>query len=221
MKFTLVKENENKLKVFLSCGYFFFGKKKKKITGIHILIFILFFIFLSIYLKIDLLNLFLDVFNEKLTIVILHFVLGILYFVCAITISNKENGVVIMEVTSEGITITPEIQSSKEFIKPIHIEQLNIDDIYVKLEELTKPLADKRFALFSIILKTKKPIQLQFDRQEKSEFLLYRGHLNRDYYKNVIEIELNKIKQLLKLSVDKNIKVVTKYYEQYDPYSEY
>ena len=55
----------------------------------------------------------------------------ILYFVCAITISNKENGVVIMEVTSEGITITPEIQSSKEFIKPIHIEQLNIDNIVI------------------------------------------------------------------------------------------
>lgn len=201
MTFSIIEEKEDELKVLLDCGDYFFKKQNKTIPNLVAIIMIIFLIYLFTCNAWNIIN------SPCLNMIFYFFYfIGIIVYVIFYAKSN--NKPVFFEITPSGIIV----KSRSDFIKElIWIEKLNIKSIYVQLETFGNDPTDNsnQQNIYTVILKTRKPIQLP--KFEKDKILLYREYLTEKQYYNWLEPKLNKIKNMLKLSTKKNIKVVKQY----------
>lgn len=201
MTFSIMEEKEDELKVLLDCGDYFFKKQNKTIPNLVAILMVIFIIYLFNCNPCNMIN------SDYLIMTFYFFnIIGAIVY--AIFYAKSNNKPVIFEITPSGIIV----KSRSDFVKDlIWIEKLNIKSIYVQVEKLDAyPMhKERKEDIYTVILKTKKPIQLP--KFEKDKILLYREYLTEKQYYNWLEPKLNKIKNMLKLSTKKNIKVVKQY----------
>lgn len=205
MRFSIIEEKEDELQVLLDCGDYFFKKQNKIIAYILLgLLFIFTFYLLFFVFNFDLSN------KQDGTCfqIIIYFSMLIGLPIYLIFYAKSNNKPVIFEINPNGIIV----KSRSDFVKdPVWIEKLNIKSIYVQVEKFDKyPIhKNNKENYYTVVLKTKKSIQLP--NFKKNNFLLYRSILTENQYSNWLEPKLNKIKKMLHLSTQKNIKIVKQY----------
>lgn len=203
MTFSIIEEKEDELKVMLDCGDYFFKKQNKTILNLFATIMIIFIIYLFTCNP-------WDIMKSGCLIMIFYFIYFIGAIVYLIFYAKSNNQPVLLEITPNGIIVKSRTDIKKELI---WIEKLNIKSIYVQVETLinSSKYSSNKENIYTVILKTRKPIQLP--KFEKDKILLYRENLTETQYYNWLEPRLNKIKKMLHLSTKKNIKVVKQYME--------
>lgn len=197
-------ETEENIRVKLSCGEYFFRREYKILPVILMLIcmVILYFVLSNIPSS-----------DDKLFGGCTQVIVGIMMIIYLGFSTIQHNHDVIMTVFKDGIEVKSELQDG---VESIFIEKMNIASIYVQLEKINYERdylldTNKDVDVYSIILKCKKPIYLQVEKDYKQKFLLYRELLTEKQYLNSIEPQLNMLKKKLKLSTKKNIKVIKEF----------
>ena len=142
-----------------------------------------------------------------------NIIVGIMMIIYISFTTVWHNHEVIMTFFKDGIEVKSEMNRDLE---PVFIEKLNISSIYVQVEKINYdrdyPLnPTKDHDVYSVILKSKKPIYLQVGKDYKQKFLLYRESLTEKEYLAYLEPKLNILKKKLKLSTKKNIKVIKEF----------
>ena len=207
-------EDEQNIRVRLSCGEYFFRKEYKILPVILVLVcmVILYFVLTQI-----LFNTISSSDSEyKLFIGCAQVIVGVMMFISAVFTTVGKDHDVIVTVTKDGIEVKSEINRDFE---PVFIEKLNIASIYVQVEKINYkrdyPLSiNKNLDIYSIILKSKKPVYLPVGNDYKQKFLLYRDSLTEKEYLEQLEPKLNILKKKLRLSTKQNIKVIKEYNEK-------